>query len=144
METVDNSKRNNVIIKEAGISYEDEILPDDYIWVEIWDNGFGERGFFHLFDNKGNMKDIQVGKPVHLPRANNMRPKRESGATKGPKKRGGGKKKKAKTKTKKIVKKDNKKTVKKTKVVKKKAVKANTALQDRVAAFLAKKGKNNG
>ena len=155
VETVDNTERNKMIIAHGGITYEDPILTDDYIWVELWDNGFGERGFYHLFDKDGNMKDIQVGKALYLERENNHRPKRESTANQGPKKRSAGRPrgrpkkvvsqpKKLVTKTTKTKVSKKKKAPKKVKIVKKIAAKVDTALQDRVAAFLAKKAKNNG
>lgn len=54
----------------AGIQFEDPPIDGDRIVIEKFDQGYGERGFYYLYNPYGNLKGLQVSTTIVVPKVN--------------------------------------------------------------------------
>lgn len=105
------TKEQLEFMTKVGIDFPDcEVEDTDVIYCEVWEQGFGPRGFYHLVSKDGDLKDIKVSRIIEK-LGKNKRPQRTSSVKQGPIKAGRTKKlqdspkrKKEKTVVEKVVK----------------------------------------
>jgi len=52
----------------------ENIKDSDVLTFELWEQGFGPRCIYYLYDEKGDLKDVQCGKAIPLSERKMTRP----------------------------------------------------------------------
>lgn len=61
------TKEQKKAIKSAEIKFSEiKIEKDDTLIIRNFDQGFGERSYFYIYNKYGHIKDIQIGKKVEF------------------------------------------------------------------------------